>query len=60
MERAGLEPATPSLQILLRGGREWSAAVGDTLALVWSGDLSIDEALDELVPLADDVLAANQ
>ena len=42
------------------GYGEWSAAVGDTLALVWSGDLSIDEALDELVPLADDVLAANQ
>ncbi len=43
-----------------KGYGEWSAAVGDTLALVWSGDLTIDEALDELVPLANDVLDANQ
>ena len=43
-----------------RGYGEWSAAVGDTLAFVWTGDMSIDEALEELVPLADDVLAANQ
>jgi hypothetical protein len=28
MERAGLEPATPSLQILLRGGLGGSAVVG--------------------------------
>jgi len=28
MERAGLEPATPSLQILLHAGLEWSVAVG--------------------------------
>jgi hypothetical protein len=28
MERAGLEPATPSLQILLRGGLGGSVAVG--------------------------------
>lgn len=43
-----------------KGYGEWSAAVGDTLALVWSGDLTIDEALAELVPLANDVLDANQ
>ena len=43
-----------------RGYGEWSAAVGDTLALVWSGDMNIDDALDELVPLANNVLAANQ
>ena len=53
-----LEYAVPKPSF--RGYGEWSAAVGDTLALVWSGDLSIEEALDELVPLADDVLAANQ
>jgi hypothetical protein len=28
MERAGLEPATPSLQILLRGGPEGPRVVG--------------------------------
>ena len=43
-----------------KGYGEWSAAVGDTLAQVWTGDISIDDALSELVPLADDVLAANQ
>ncbi len=43
-----------------KGYGEWSAAVGDTLAQVWTGDMSIDDALSELVPLADDVLAANQ
>ena len=43
-----------------KGYGEWSAAVGDTLAQVWTGDMSIDDALPELVPLADDVLAANQ
>lgn len=43
-----------------RGYGEWSGVVGDELSLVWSGDLSIDEALDELVPMADDVLDANQ
>ena len=53
-----LEYAVPKPSF--KGYGEWSAAVGDTLALVWSGDLSIDEALDELVPQADDVLAANQ
>ncbi len=53
-----LEYAVPKPSF--RGYGEWSAAVGDTLALVWSGDMNIDEALEELVPLADDVLAANQ
>ncbi len=43
-----------------RGYGEWSGVVGDTLSLVWSGDMTVDEALDELVPLANDVLEANQ
>ncbi len=53
-----LEYAQPKPSFV--GYGEWSGVVGDTLSLVWSGDLSIDEALDELVPLANDVLAANQ
>jgi len=43
-----------------RGYEEWSAAVGDTLALVWTGEMSIDDALAEIVPNADAALASNQ
>lgn len=50
-----LEYAVPKPSF--KGYGEWSAAVGDTLALVWSGDLTVDEALGEIVPAADDVLA---
>ena len=42
------------------GYGEWSGVVGDTLALVWAGDISVDEALDEIVPLANEVLEANR
>ena len=31
-----------------RGYEEWSAAVGDVLALVWTGEMSIDDALAEI------------
>jgi multiple sugar transport system substrate-binding protein len=43
-----------------RGYEEWAAVVGDGLLQVWNQELSIDEALDQIVPAADDVLAANQ
>ena len=43
-----------------RGYEEWSAAVGDSLALVWNGEMTIDEALAEIVPNADAALAHNQ
>jgi len=43
-----------------RGYEEWSAAVGDTLALVWNGEMSIEDALAEIVPNADAALANNQ
>ncbi len=43
-----------------RGYEEWSAAVGDTLAMVWTGEMSMDDALAEIVPAADAALAANQ
>jgi multiple sugar transport system substrate-binding protein len=45
---------------VFRGYEEWSAVVGDGLAQVWTGDLTIDEALDEIVPTANDVLMNNQ
>jgi multiple sugar transport system substrate-binding protein len=43
-----------------RGYEEWADAVGDTISMVWSGDLSLPDALDELVPTADDVLELNR
>ena len=42
-----------------RGYEEWSAAVGDLLAEVWLGELSMSEALAEIVPSADEILADN-
>jgi len=36
VERAGLEPATPSLQIFLRGGLDGSAVIGATETAVRS------------------------
>lgn len=43
-----------------RGYDEWAGVVGDTLGLVWIGDMNIDDALDEIVPAADAILAENQ
>ena len=39
-----------------RGYEEWSAAVGDPLSLVWTGEMSLEEALDEIAATADDTL----
>ena len=43
-----------------RGYEEWATVVGDTLISVWIGDSSIEEALDEIKPVADEVLENNQ
>lgn len=43
-----------------RGYEEWGTVVGDSLIPVWIGDITIDEALDEIKPAADEVLANNQ
>ncbi|MGV3491883.1 MAG: ABC transporter substrate-binding protein [Devosia sp.] len=43
-----------------KGYEEWSGIVGEELAMVWSGDQSIEDALANIPPAADDVLAANQ
>jgi len=43
-----------------KGYDEWASVVGDTLALVWTGEKELDEALDEIVSQADEVLANNQ
>ncbi len=43
-----------------RGYDEWSTVVGDGLVPVWSGEVDINAALDEIVPAADEVLGKNQ
>ncbi|MBI1281007.1 MAG: extracellular solute-binding protein [Anaerolineaceae bacterium] len=43
-----------------RGYDEWATVVGDTLTTVWTGDATIGDALDEIKPAADEVLAKNQ
>jgi multiple sugar transport system substrate-binding protein len=43
-----------------RGYDEWSTVVGDGLIPVWLGEMPIDEALDQIQPAADEVLARNQ
>ena len=45
---------------VFRGYEEWSAAVGDSLYLIWSGDYSVADALAEAVAAGDDALARNQ
>jgi len=43
-----------------KGYEEWSGIVGEELAMVWSGDKSIEDALADIPPAADAVLDANQ
>jgi multiple sugar transport system substrate-binding protein len=43
-----------------KGYDEWATVVGDGLVPVWTGEKPIDEALDEIVPGADEVLAKNK
>lgn len=42
-----------------RGYDEWATVVGDGLVPVWTDEKTIDAALDEIVPAADDVLSQN-
>jgi multiple sugar transport system substrate-binding protein len=44
---------------VFRGYDEWASAVGDGLLPVWTGEMSLDDAMAEVIPAADDVLAAN-
>jgi multiple sugar transport system substrate-binding protein len=43
-----------------KGYDEWSTVVGDSLVPVWTGEKTIDAALDEIVPAADAVLEKNK
>jgi multiple sugar transport system substrate-binding protein len=53
LEYAHIKPA-------FRGYDEWSSVVGDGLYSAWTGDTTIDDALDQIVIDADAVLANNQ
>jgi len=44
---------------VFRGYDEWASVVGDGLLPVWTGEISLDDAMAEVIPAADDVLAAN-
>lgn len=43
-----------------KGYEEWSGLVGEELSMVWTEQQSIDDALANIPPAADDVLASNQ
>jgi multiple sugar transport system substrate-binding protein len=45
---------------VFRGYEEWSAAVGDALYLIWSGEYSVEDGLAEAVAGGDDALGRNQ
>ena len=45
---------------VFKGYDEWSSAVGDGMAPIWTGEAELDPTLDEAVKSADDVLANNQ
>ena len=42
---------------VFKGYDEWSSAVGDGMAGIWTGDSELDPTLDEAVKAADEVLA---
>jgi multiple sugar transport system substrate-binding protein len=45
---------------VFKGYDEWSSAIGDGMATIWTGEAELDPTLDEAVKSADEVLANNQ
>ncbi|MCX6072279.1 MAG: sugar ABC transporter substrate-binding protein [Chloroflexi bacterium] len=45
---------------VFKGYDEWSATVGDGMAVIWTGEKDLNTTLDEVVPAADEVLAKNK
>jgi multiple sugar transport system substrate-binding protein len=45
---------------VFKGYDEWSAAVGDGMAVIWTGEQPLNTTLDEVVQAADEVLAKNK
>jgi len=48
------------LKPVFKGYDEWSAAVGDGMATIWTGEAELNTTLDEVVKQADAVLAKNK
>lgn len=44
---------------VFRGYDEWASVIGDGLLPVWTGEMSLDDAMADIIPQADDVLAMN-
>jgi multiple sugar transport system substrate-binding protein len=44
---------------VFKGYDEWSSAVGDTMAPIWTGEAELDPTLDAAVKAADEVLSNN-
>jgi multiple sugar transport system substrate-binding protein len=45
---------------VFKGYDEWSSAIGDGMAEIWTGSAELDPTLDEAVQAADEVLASNK
>jgi len=45
---------------VFKGYDEWSSAIGDGMATIWTGETELGPTLDEAVKAADDVLANNK
>src|SRR5512141_2209822 len=45
---------------VFKGYDEWSSAIGDTMAPIWTGEAELDPTLDAAVKAADEVLANNK
>ena len=45
---------------VFKGYDEWSSAIGDGMAPIWTGERNWIPTLDEVVPAADEVLAKNK
>jgi multiple sugar transport system substrate-binding protein len=45
---------------VFKGYDEWSSAIGDGMAPVWTGEAELNPTLDEVVKAADEVLANNK
>jgi len=45
---------------VFKGYDEWSAAIGDGMATIWTGETELDPTLDSAIAAADEVLTSNQ
>lgn len=45
---------------VFKGYDEWSSAIGDGMAGIWTGEAELEPTLDEAVTAADEVLASNK